>query len=75
MLSQEQKRLCMSVPELAAQMGISKPTAYALANRADFPSIRFGKRVIIPREAFEAWLRNMVSNGHAEIAIEGKAAQ
>lgn len=70
MLSAEQKRLCMTVSEMADELGVSKPTAYNLANRADFPAIRFGKRVIIPRKPFEDWLTGTVANGLAFIEPE-----
>ena len=62
-------RMCMTVPEVAEAMGISRPTAYTLANREDFPAIRLGKRIVIPREAFETWLHDMVAEGRHDIVI------
>jgi len=71
MLTKEQERLCMKVPEVAVQLGISLPTAYELVNMKSFPSIKYGKRVIIPREAFTNWLRGTVANGRAVIMKKG----
>ncbi len=51
-------RMTMNVSELAKHLGISKPKAYELANSSRFPSIRVGKRLIIPVESFEQWLRD-----------------
>jgi len=30
--------------------------AYELARRKDFPAIRIGRRIVIPKAAFERWL-------------------
>lgn len=56
-------KAAMSVGELAEQLGISKPKAYELANRRDFPSIKIGKRIIIPVHAFEEWLMSCTAKG------------
>lgn len=47
----------MSVQELASQMGISLPKAYALVKQPDFPVLRIGSRILIPVEGFREWLR------------------
>lgn len=54
----DDKKMCLNVPELAQELGISKPMAYELVNCAGFPSFRVGKRIIVSREALEEWLRN-----------------
>lgn len=50
------EKLVYSIPEVAELLGISKPTAYELANRADFPILHVGKRKIVPRAALDKWL-------------------
>lgn len=50
------EKTTMSVRELAERMGISLPMAYDLTRRPDFPSIRVGARILIPVDAFHAWL-------------------
>lgn len=67
MESTSDKKMCLTVPEVAVALGVSKPTAYNLANRADFPAIRLGKRIIVPREAFEKWVTDVVANGRCNI--------
>jgi excisionase family DNA binding protein len=69
MNSPKGNRMCMTVPEVAEAMGISRPTAYTLANREDFPAIRLGKRIVVPREAFETWLHETVAQGRHDISI------
>lgn len=53
------ERLTMNVAELAEEMGISRPKAYELIKREDFPAFNVGRRVVIPTEAFKAWLLRM----------------
>jgi excisionase family DNA binding protein len=43
----------MSVPEAADVLGISRAFAYALVARGDLPSLRLGRRVVVPRRALE----------------------
>ena len=51
-----QKR-AIDVDELAEALGISKPTAYELCNREDFPAIRVTpRRIIIPVDGLQRWL-------------------
>lgn len=53
------EKLAFSVSELAKALGVSKPVAYELCRRADFPAIRVSdRRIIIPAEALENWLEN-----------------
>jgi excisionase family DNA binding protein len=46
-------RLCMSVPEAAKLLGISRNNAYELVKRGELPSIKLGKRKLIPKIALE----------------------
>lgn len=45
------ERLCVTVPEAAKMLGISRNFAYELVRRGELPSIRFGNRILIPRAA------------------------
>ena len=49
-------RLCISVPEAAEMLGISRNFAYELAKRGELPIMQFGKRKLIPRAALEKML-------------------
>lgn len=57
-MTTEVKKLTYSVPEMALAIGISKPKAYDLVNRADFPKIRVGKKIVVPITEFERWVSN-----------------
>jgi excisionase family DNA binding protein len=43
----------MSVTEAARVLGISRAFAYVLVARGELPSLRFGRRVVVPRRALE----------------------
>ena len=57
------EKATMSVRELSAQMGISLPKAYELVKQPGFPVLRIGTRILIPVEAFRAWLNRMAEGG------------
>ena len=46
----------MTVSDVQQAMNIGRNTAYELVNRADFPKIRMGRKIILPRDAFLRWL-------------------
>ena len=56
-------KIAYSVEELAEILGISRPTAYELVKREDFPAVRISeRRIIIPRDALNEYL-NRAANG------------
>lgn len=55
-------KLTISVPEAAARLGISKPAAYELARRADFPAFTVGKRILVHEGQFEAWVKRQAEH-------------
>ena len=63
-----EKRLCITVPEAAEMLGISRNFAYELVKQGQLPVIRFGKRLLIPRVALEKRLEEgiMVNNSRRE---------
>ena len=50
------RRETMTVPEAAKMLGISRGLAYEMARIGRLPTIRFGKRLVIPRRALERLL-------------------
>jgi excisionase family DNA binding protein len=50
------ERLCLSVPEAAALLGISRNLAYEMAKQGQLPVVRFGKRLLVPKVALEKML-------------------
>lgn len=48
--------LTLSVPEVAAVLGISRAGAYELVRSDGFPKIRIGSRIVVPKDKFIAWM-------------------
>lgn len=51
----------LSVDEAHAELGtdkISRGAFYASINRGEVPHLRLGKRILIPRNAWERWLQS-----------------
>ena len=58
--SYEELPLMLSVPEMAAALGISRAGAYELARSEGFPALRIGNRIVIPKDELRKWIkRNM----------------
>ena len=58
--SYEDLPLMLSVPEMAAALGISLAGAYELARSEGFPALRIGTRIVIPKDELREWIkRNM----------------
>jgi excisionase family DNA binding protein len=50
------ERLVLSIPEAPALLGVSKNSAYSAVARGEIPSIRVGRRIVIPRaKLLKAW--------------------
>ncbi len=52
----------LSVPQLANFMGISRAGAYELAHQQDFPSLKIGTRIVIPKDKLLLWIDEKISN-------------
>ncbi len=52
----KQERLTVTVEEAAALLGISRAFAYLLVARNELPSLKLGRRVVIPRRALDRLL-------------------
>lgn len=47
----EAERLTLTVEEAAGLLGISRNLAYELVARKELPSVRLGRRLVVPRQA------------------------
>lgn len=55
--------LMLSVPDIARVLGISRAGAYELARSREFPSMKIGSRIIIPKEKFLLWIEKQCREG------------
>lgn len=42
-------------------LGISISSAYELMHKKDFPSVRIGSRLIVPKEEFQKWVKEKLN--------------
>ena len=52
-----QEKLTLSVAEAAEHIGVCTKTLYELTHRADFPTIKIGRRTRISYEGLREWVR------------------
>jgi excisionase family DNA binding protein len=50
------ERLTLTVPEVAEVVGVSRAHAYELIRLGRIPSIRLGRRLVVPRKALDEFL-------------------
>ena len=50
----------VSVPILSKMFGISQSSCYELMHEKDFPSLRIGNRLVVPKDHFRAWVERSI---------------
>ena len=55
-INYEQLPLTLKADQVAAVLGISRANAYTLLRREGFPTLRIGKRMLVPRDRFIRWI-------------------
>ena len=48
--------LLLNTTELADLLGVSHSSVYELIQEPGFPSLRIGKRIVIPKEELRQWI-------------------
>ena len=46
----------LNAQQLAEVLGISRAGAYQILNSKDFPTLRIGKRMLVPKDKLLAWI-------------------
>lgn len=46
-----EERLTLTIPEAAKLLGIGRANCYECVRQGSIPSLRFGRRIVIPRAA------------------------
>ena len=52
----DQLPITLCADEVAQVLGISRANAYCLMHSKDFPTIFIGKRMVVPKDKFLAWI-------------------
>ena len=61
--SYDELPLMLNMKQLSELLGISDASSYELAKEADFPSLRIGKRIVIPKEELRRWISAHTKGG------------
>ena len=59
--SYDQLPLSLRAEDVAAVLGISRANAYTLMHNKTFPTIFIGKRMLVPKDKFLAWIEKQTS--------------
>ena len=59
--SYDELPLMLSVPEVAAVLGISRAGAYELVRSDGFPALKIGGRIVVPKDKLIAWVNEKTS--------------
>ena len=54
--SYDELPLLLNVKQLADLLGVSDSSVYELIQEDDFPSLRIGKRIVVPKEELSKWI-------------------
>ena len=54
--SYDELLLLLNVKQLADLLGVSDSSAYELIQEDEFPSLRIGKRIVVPKEKLREWI-------------------
>ena len=52
--------LFLNAELIAKVLGVAVSSAYELMHEKDFPSVRIGKRFVVPREDLKVWIENYI---------------
>ena len=66
-------RMTITVGEAAEMLGISRTSAYLCARRQEIPTVRLGRRVLVPVARFMALLEDDPPTDENDDAREGES--
>lgn len=58
--------LMLNAEDIKVVMNVSRAGAYQLMHRDDFPVLAVGKRLLVPRDKFVAWINQNIKDGSNE---------
>jgi excisionase family DNA binding protein len=57
-----QEPLLLSIQDAAKALGLSKNFVYLEAKRGNIPTVRYGKRLLVPAEELKKLVADMIGN-------------
>ena len=59
--SYDELPLFLNADMLAKVLGVATSTAYELMHEKDFPALKVGNRLIVPKENFKQWVETKIN--------------
>lgn len=59
----EELPLFLNAETVAKALGVSPSSGYELMHEKDFPSLRIGNRIVVPKEKFQQWVEQHTNGG------------
>ncbi len=56
--SYDEMPLFLNAEMVAKTLGVATSTAYELMHEKDFPALKIGNRLLVPKEKFRQWVDN-----------------
>ena len=63
--SYDELPLFLNAETVAKVLGIAPSSAYELMHEADFPVLKVGNRMVVPKENFVEWVQRRTGGGDA----------
>ena len=57
--------LFLSAAIVAKALGVATSSAYELMHEADFPVLKIGNRIVVPKEKFVEWVEQHTKGGES----------
>ena len=61
--SYDELPLFLNAETVAQVLGVAPSSAYELMHEKDFPALRIGSRIVVPKEKFRQWVEGKVGGG------------
>ena len=61
--SYEELPLFLNAETVARVLDVAPSTAYELMHEADFPTLKIGNRIVVPKEQFIVWVQQHTEGG------------
>lgn len=56
--------LFLNAETVANLLGVSTTAVYELMHEKDFPVLKIGSRMVVPKEKFKEWVEDKISGGN-----------
>ena len=58
--------LFLNAEMVAAVLGVAPSSAYELMHEPEFPTLRIGNRMVVPKEKFVQWVETNTKGGNSQ---------